>query len=516
MEVKSICIVGGGTSGWSMALALHKKLPQVDVTLVESSSIGTIGVGEATQPGVHHFINSYLGLKEEDWMPASDAIYKSGALFRNFNTLDTEDVVHHTFMADSEEGQNIYNWGIKKAILENVRSTDYADTFYAAPHMIDKRKFSKREGRVWYASHLDASKFADFAKEHTCNYINHIIGTISKVITGDKGIEKIVLEGGKIVYADLFIDCSGFKSLLLEKSLGGSFKDMTKVLPNDTALATRIPYTNKEEQINGSTDCQALSSGWAWTIPLWSRIGSGYVYSSKFISEKEALQEFKSLLLLSHSKELVDTLTFKNIPMKVGYQETPWIKNCVAVGLSSQFVEPLESTGLLFVSFSVQQIIDLLKSNDCHYTDLTRSRYNKYSKKLFDEAFQFVLLHYLNTKRGDTAYWRHISDNIKVEPFILDFISQIGSGNWELELREIFPTLSWEHIIAGFNIVDIAHNVLLDGIRLDSYGDQVPDRATEIINELQLNKGLRLKEVENMPTLYQYLKEGIYGNDSDS
>lgn len=514
MEVKSICIAGGGTSGWAMALAILKKIPEVPVTLVESSKIGPIGVGEATQPLVQDFFNEYLGLEEQEWMRETDAIYKVGGVFRNFNTLENGDEVHHTFWTDSEDNTNIYEWGVKKAILADIPYTDYARTFYAAPGMIDEGKFSKREGRTWYASHLDANKFAEYAKNKCSSRITHVIGSITEVTRGEQGIETLSVdteEGLKILQADLFIDCTGFRAKLIKDAMGSEFKDMTKVLPNDMAVAVRVPYSDKETQLKGFTNCQALTSGWAWTSPLWARIGSGYVFSTKFITPEKALEEFKEYLYLSHDKSLIDGLEFSFLPMRVGYTETPWVKNCVAIGLSSQFVEPLESTGLLFVISSIQEIIRLLKSNDLHHTELARSRYQKYSKELFDEAFQFVLLHYLNTKRTDTPYWRHISNNIKTEPFVLNFISQIEKGDWDLELSKIFPRISWEHILVGFNIIDVSYGVQLDNQSLESYGNTVPPKAWEILDSLSNTTYLNAKEVQEMPTLYQYLKDNIYG-----
>ena len=511
MKVNTVCIVGGGSAGWSTALAFLKKMGNIEVTLIESSDIGTIGVGEATQPGVTKFFNEYLGLDEATWIKETDATYKVGSTFTNFNNLEEGDTVNHTFWTHREADHSVYDWGIKKRVIDGVTNRDYSPSLYAAPYMLEDRKFGKRDDTSpWYACHLDASKFAEFAKTESKKLgLTHILDTVIGVNVGDAGITSLELkEGGEVVY-DLFIDCTGFSSALIQKALGSNFIDKTSELPNDSAIATRLEYSDKEAELKVHTQCTAISNGWVWEVPLWSRKGTGYVYSSKFVTQEQAETEFLSHLSSKYPDSVINDLELKHLKMRVGYQETPWIKNCVAIGLSSQFLEPLESTGLLFTVYSIQDCISLLQTNNRHLNGLMASRYNDSSTKMFFEAYDFVLLHYMNTQRDDTAYWRHLS-SLSPSKNLLDSLYEIEkNGVWKLETSRVFPEISWEHIITGFNILDLSDRLTIEGETLDK--ERHYDNILATLEYLKNREVSNTMEVLEMHTSYQYLRGNIYG-----
>jgi tryptophan halogenase len=520
-RAESICIVGGGSAGWITALAIIENIAEISVTLVEDPNTPSVGVGEATQPGVQRFFKKYLNLEEEDWMKSTDATYKVGGYFKNFNSLDLGDKVYHALVTGEEEdNSNVYSWGIKK-LKHGLLNNEYSRDTYYAPKMSEGVKFDKRgkEEEAWYAVQFDATKFAELSKDIClAKGITYVPGKVVSVnVSDDLKIDHIKLDSGKGIKADFFIDCTGFRSLLIEGALSSKFIDMSEYLPNDYAIATKIPYTDKATEMEPITGAQALSAGWAWNIPLQSRIGAGYVYSSKFISKDRAETEFLEYLTNKYPVEK-ESLELTHIKMKVGYQETPWKSNCLAIGLSSLFIEPLESTGLTFITSSVERFIKYITVNNLQYSKLTQSRYNEASIRLFEEAYNFVIAHYLNTTRGDSEYWRFIRDELDTTTSLKEYLYKIDEGGgWEPSTTILFHKAAWEQILIGFNIVDVSSNVELEGLPISRNNIEEP-RVRSLLASLQTYESNIEEEVQRMSSLYNYLKhkENLYGNDSDS
>jgi len=446
MNLNNICIVGGGTSGWMLAAAMEKHSPSIKVTLVESPEVGNIGVGESTVPVVSRFIEDYLGFEEKEWMPFCDAVYKTSIKFNNFKNL--EHSLYHPFWGPREGELNGLNWAVKKALDASTSSAEYYQSYYSSVLMSRDNTFKKTTD-FNYAHHLDATKFGEFCKNH-CSSINHVIGHISEVpLTSEGAIDKLVFRDGRTIRADLYIDCTGFSALLLGKTLKEEFIYSKDYLLNDSAVVTRIPYEedSKKDEVLPYTDCTALTAGWVWNIPLWSRVGVGYVYSSSYASKEEAQEEFKQ-----HLKERfgsrAEEAEFAHIPIKAGRYKRPWVKNCASLVLSSGFVEPLESTGLALMVLQVKTLVSLFSAGT--YNSLDRDIFNTASNTHVDEVVDFISVHYSSTDRCDSPYWKHINSNISIPYKITGEMNTICKE--EKSVGGVFTYKSWENIMIGFGI----------------------------------------------------------------
>jgi len=443
MIVNSICIAGGGSSGWMLAVALQKYAPNIKVTLVESPKVGNVGVGESTIPSVSRFITRYLGFEEKEWMPYCDAVYKSAIKFQDFKHKGH--VLYHPFWDDDEDGRNGFEWAVKNVLdPENSNTLEYYYSIYKSTLMCRDNKFKAFDG---HAHHMDATKFGEFCKDK-CSSINHVIGHISSVdVSIDKYIQRLELEDGSYVESDLFVDCTGFASVLLGKALEEEFVSSKEVLLNDRAIFARMFYTkdSKAEELQPYTDCTALSSGWAWNIPLWNKIGTGYVYSSEFLSKEEAEKEFSEYLSDRYSVDRVDVESFNHVNIKAGKHKRAWVNNCASLVLSTGFVEPLESTGLALIAHQIEKIVSIVKNNTYNKFDL--ETYNHYVDESIEEVVDFVSLHYVSSDRMDSPYWRFINKNIKVTSTLTDKLAHPSK-----RLKYYFTDKSWECILIGFEV----------------------------------------------------------------
>ena len=342
-EINSITIVGGGSSGWMTAATLIRFFPNKKITIIEPENIPTIGVGESTLGSINNWLN-FIGIKKEDFMKESDASYKLSIKFKGFYH-ENDEAFHYPFgfpmfeILDDFGGPE--EWHLLKSLNKKLSITDYVNCFYSSSSLINNNKYSENLNNqfenynpdVDSAVHFDAIKFANWLKNNIClpEGVSLINSHVVDVSVNELGIEKIILSNGDIIESDLFIDCTGFKSILLSSVGDNKFIDYSDIIPNNSAWAARVPYSNKEKELEPYTTCTALKNGWAWNIPLWSRIGTGYVYSNKFISKENSLKEFKEYL---SNKFLIDpeVLDFNHIDFKVGIYEKTWIGNVVAIG----------------------------------------------------------------------------------------------------------------------------------------------------------------------------------------
>jgi hypothetical protein len=515
MKIKSLCIVGGGSAGWMTAVALIKKTKDIKITLVESADIETIGVGEATQPLVLSFINEYLGFKETEWMPYCDATYKSAIRFNNFTRKDN-DSIYHTFWTQAEEHHSVYDWSVKQFLDSNIDTGDYAESLFTAQPMCEQSKFSKLEDEGFmYAHHMDATKFGQYSKEYClAQGIEHIVGTVSDINVSDSGdIKSLKVDNGKVVEADFFIDCTGFASVLLGKTLNVPFISELDDLPNDRAITTRIPYKSEEFKKRHTppyTDSTAVSCGWVWNIPLWSRIGTGIVYSSKFTTDDEAEKEFKQELERRFGADgiITNDLEFRKIKMRVGQQEQVWKNNCLAIGLSAQFIEPLESTGLIFTVNQVRAFTDQLVGFNNEVSKVFCDRYNQLIRVLFKETKDFIRLHYVNTQRDDTDYWKFFKNQPTGDSLLKALTNIAEKNDWNVELNKMFSNKSWEHIVVGCGILNLGHNLNISKTQPLTLEDK--DVINEVLGRLDNIKKANFKEVEGMLSHYDYLEQFIH------
>lgn len=423
---KRIVIVGGGSAGWMTASHLKKAMPGLEVTLLESANIKTVGVGEATFSTIKLFFD-FLGLDESDWMPNCNAGYKLAIKFRNWRA-DGGHFFHPFQRYESVEGFNMGEWWLKlKRGQQPSEPFDYACFMVPAlcdaqrsPRFLDGRVFDDKvqdyfkvdfrgkknilaEHKVQYpyAYHFDASLLARFLQGYAIQRgARQVVDDVAEVkLREDGSISHLVtLEHGEI-HGDLYVDCTGFRGLLINQALGEPFISFADSLLCDRAIALQIPRDIKADGMNPYTSATALSSGWVWDIPLYGRVGTGYVYSSQFMREEDAEREFRE-----HLGAASDGLHANHIKIRVGRCRNSWVKNCVAIGLSSGFVEPLESTGIFFIQNGIEELVNHLPT--AIPDEETTRNYNRVVGECIDGVRDFLILHYRTTDRTDTEFWR--------------------------------------------------------------------------------------------------------------
>ena len=406
MKTNKILIVGGGSAGWMAAATLINQFPNKDITVIESPNIPTVGVGESTLGKINDWLE-LLGIKDKDFMPYTDASYKLSIRFEDF--YKKNDGGYHYPFGYPIENDRVGNkelWFLKKKLYPETPVNDYADQHFINMAYVNENKFDVNDD-VTSAYHFDATKFGLWLKDHYCipRGVKHILEDVNTIETNEDGIVSL----NNKHTADMYIDCTGFKSLLLGETLKEHFNDYSNILPNNKAWATRVPYKDKEKELVSYTNCTAIENGWVWNIPSWERIGTGYVYSDKFVSDEEALNEFKRHLDKKGSD--YSNSQFKNIKMKVGIHDRLFVKNVCAIGLSAGFIEPLESNGLLSVHEFLINLIKILRRGDEDtISQWDRDSFNIECKRFFDSFAEFVAMHYALSHREDTKYWKNISN----------------------------------------------------------------------------------------------------------
>ncbi|NLR20435.1 tryptophan 7-halogenase [Pseudoalteromonas sp. CO342X] len=411
-EISKVVIVGGGTAGWIAACHIAKKLnpnenDNISITLLDSPDIPTIGVGEGTVPVIKDTLK-YFGIKESDFIGQCDVTFKHSIKFVNWchnPSAVEEDFYHHLF-----DFPNIRPFDVTPHWLLNkeLASKKYADLVSVQSYICEKalppKRLSDKEfsGLFNYAYHLDAGKFTELLRQHAIHKlgVKNLKCNVTKAnLNEEHFIESLELDNGERVKGDFFVDCSGFQSLLIEQSLGGKFIDKGSELLADTALAVQVDYDTPNATIKPYTTSTAQKYGWIWDIGLTTRRGIGYVYSSKYQTEESA----RSTLLnyIEDSKMLSQV---RKLPMKVGYQQTPWINNCVAMGLSQGFVEPLEATGLLMFDVTARMFAEAFP-RDVENIKLRQKRFNEDVTQMWESTTDFIKLHYYLSKRDDSAFW---------------------------------------------------------------------------------------------------------------
>jgi tryptophan halogenase len=417
-KVEKILIVGGGTAGWFAASAISKWLPDVELSLVESPNVGTIGVGESTIAHINKFFNSLdMNIEgEEDWMPHCNAIYKASIQFSDF--YQKGDSYMYPFGSLDLSGCRFAcdDWFLKKWLYPDTKPRDFVDTFFPQMPLIYKNKVTKNEvfndqgdrpienyfPKRDMAYQLDAVKLAQWMKGKFCKDITHIEDDVINIAVNNQGfINGISTVNHGELKADLYLDCSGFKSLLIEGTLNEPWIDWRDDLINNRTWATHIPYKDKETEMRLYTDCKGIDNGWVWNIPLWENIGTGYVFSNDFVSEDNALKEFQDHIGYG------DELDYKLINIRNGRHKRAWVKNCVAIGLSNGFVEPLESSGLLLIHEPIELLIKTLTQRGGLINQFDRDSFNFISNQTIDSWKYFVASHFYMSQRDDTEYWQY-------------------------------------------------------------------------------------------------------------
>lgn len=459
--MKKIIIVGGGTAGWMTANLMAEKWQSqlanktLSLTLIESPDIGVIGVGEGSTPQLKLFFDK-IGVSESQWMPKCNATYKNGILFKNWSTKPGFEQYFHPFtsLIDAHTAPAfVYNTQYRRKGVDIDCSPDrFFLSAYLAKHQKSPIGNENFPFDIGYGYHFDAVLLGQFLRDLAISKgVNHVSDTVTQINSQTNGdLQSVVLSSGEEINGDFFVDCTGFASLLLQKTLKVPFHSFDDNLFNDSAVTIATPH-KKNEKLNSQTISTAMKYGWAWDIPLTNRTGNGYVYSSKFCSAEQAEDELRNKLGLTDK-----SLPAHHLKMKVGRVDQHWHQNCVAIGLSQGFIEPLEATALHFVQESIEGFIDAYSEG--HYSSKFQPQFNEKMNARFDGIRDYIVAHYRLSNREDTEYWRlngenpHISNNLKriVQCWING--DDLNKALIQPGMVSFYPPVSWHAILAGYGI----------------------------------------------------------------
>ncbi len=453
--LKHVVVAGGGAAGWMTALLLANSAygERLRVTVLESPMVGTIGVGEGSTPWLRGFFDS-LGIEESEWMPACNATYKSGITFDGWSTRPGYESYFHPFASMLDNltmPQFVHN---VHARLNDADVHAHPDRFFISTRVARGGLAPKPQRSfpfdIWYGYHFDSVLLGQFLQQKALQRgVHHLPRHIDAVTLDERGdIRALKLEGGEALAGDFFVDCTGFASLLIDKALHTPFVSYAENLFNDAAIA--LP-SSPDATLSSQTVSTALSHGWAWKIPLTSRNGNGYVYSSAFCSADAAETELRTRLGL-----LDADVPARHLKMRIGRVTEHWRRNCVAIGLSQGFIEPLEATALLFVQRTAALLVAALEKGDLGET--ARSSFNAQVNAKFEGTRDYIVTHYKTNTRTDTDYWRANAANVALSDPLRQLL-----GTW-LASRPIvpgldkgvfgagYPTMSWYCLLAGMGI----------------------------------------------------------------
>lgn len=438
-KIKKVVIVGGGTAGWMSAATLSKILREtVDVTLIESDDIPTVGVGEATIPTLMSF-HQLLDINEQEFVRAVNGTFKLGISFESWCDVD-QDYFHSFGMT----GKDHWAAGFQHFWLK-AKQEGYAKDFgqYCAELVaaLDNRFAITPKTGLNYAYHIDAGLYAKFLRTFSEEYgAKRVEGKVTDVaLHQDTGfIKHVELKSGQIIEGDLFIDCSGFRGLLIEQTLHTGYDDWSHFLPCDSAVAVQTESTGEPVPYTRSI---ARDAGWQWRIPLQNRIGNGMVFCSRYLSDDEAID---SLLKNVEGRPLNEPRVIK---FKTGSRRKHWNKNCIAIGLSSGFIEPLESTSIHLIQRSITRLLQMFPHHGIVDADI-----NEFNQQMFSEIHNtrdFIVLHYCVTNRRDTPFWRHCA-SMPIPESLQHRIELFREAGRVFKVpTELFGENSWIQVMLG-------------------------------------------------------------------
>ncbi|WP_206483394.1 tryptophan halogenase family protein [Thalassotalea sp. G2M2-11] len=469
VEIKKIVIVGGGTAGWLAANHLAKNLltekaDSVQITLIESPNIPTIGVGEGTVPMMRQSLQ-HLGISETEFIVECDATFKQGIKFVDWvnNPVQNEpNYYHHIFDYPHQPGFNLTPYWIQdikntgKSYVDSISIQGRLCDLGLAPKTITTPEY---QGVASYGYHLDASKFSALLTKHAVEKlgVEHIKTEVCDVIMHKNGdIHSVVTDTHGEIVADFFIDCTGFKAMLIGDKLNVAFKDKSDTLFVDHAVAIQVPYPEKNADIASSTISTALSCGWVWDIGLKERRGVGHVYSSNHISHEQAEQQLRDYI-----GPISENIDSRRIPMKIGYREKFWHQNCVALGLAQGFVEPLEATGLLVFDATAKMLAEQFPSSKLDMP-LIAKQFNMRVSATWENVIDFVKAHYCLSKRTDSDFWR---DNRNAETIPETLQERLARWQYQppsaydfASKYDIFNVENYQYILYGMDFdTDLSH-----------------------------------------------------------
>ncbi|WP_425998451.1 tryptophan halogenase family protein [Caulobacter sp. DWR1-3-2b1] len=448
--VRKVVVAGGGTAGWMAAAALSKQLgPLLDITLVESDDIGTVGVGESTIPTARTF-NALLGIDEAQFMRETQSTFKLGISFENWGQIGDRYI--HSF---GQVGKSTWMGGFHHFWLQARAQGfggDLGDYCFELKAAEAEKFFTDNEATTNYAYHLDATLYGRFLRKMSEGRgVRRLEGKIASVSQrADNGfIEALVLESGEVIEGDLFIDCTGFRGLLIEQTLKAGWDDWSPWLPTNSALAVQTTSTGPAVPY---TRAIAHRAGWRWKIPLQHRVGNGLVYCSDYMSDDEARAQ---LLAEIEGEPLIEP---RVIRYGAGRRRKTWSKNCVALGLASGFVEPLESTSIHMIMIGVTRLMQLFPFGGV--TNALVERYNRLAEDELEKIRDFIILHYKATERTDSPFWDYcrtmeIPDSLAQRIALFRESAQVYQTPGEL-----FQVDSWLQVLLGQKVEPSSHHMM--------------------------------------------------------
>ncbi len=499
--IRSVLVVGGGTAGWLSATYLQRALgATVKVTLIESKTIGRIGVGEATVSTLRYTLQ-FLGFEEHDWMPHVGAAYKLAVRFENWNKPPSEggDIFYHPFFERNEpvvnplpaympevgEGVSLMHYWHRRQLAGDEQP--YAYAVFPGPAICDARKApgfkDSRVLEIPAAYHLDAFKMQTFlTAKATERGVEHVVDDVLEVLLDERGyISGLRTAERGVISADLYIDCSGFRSVLLGKALGEPFDSAAKSLWCDSAVATRPK--NAAGDLEPYTNARASEAGWMWNIPLYHRSGTGYVYCSRYKSKDEAEREIRDYL----GARADDDTHVAHLRFTPGRYRRAMVKNCVGIGLAANFIEPLESTTIFLIEYALANLITYLPDRD--FAEARAARYNSIVGQMFDEVRDFIILHFWGCNRRDTPFWRDLVEQIEIPPSLAEHLAffEVNLPAGERFRNFAFRERSYACLLAGLGKLPkhtyplIAH---FDGTAADRAFAEIRSRTQDLVARL--------------------------------
>ena len=494
--IQRICILGGGTAGWMTAAALSKVLgdQSIKIELIESESIGTVSVGEATIPQIRAF-NHLLGLDEMDFMRHTQGTFKLGIEFIDWHKPGTAYLHPFGPYGVNMAGVPFHHYWLKEGRQHSLESYCLEAMAARAGKFIPAvERAGAAAKQINYAFHFDAVAYAAYLRKFAEQRgVKRSEGRMQSVelhpVTGF--VQALMMQNGQKIEADLFIDCSGFKGLIIEKALHSGFEDWSHWLPCDRAIAQPCALTEPPKPYTQSI---AQSAGWQWRIPLQHRVGNGHVYSSHYVDDDKALQVLHNTMLAEPEAEP------NYLRWQTGRRREVWKKNCIAIGLSAGFLEPLESTGIQLIQSAISRLLSLFP--DKRFATETIDTFNRYSTFEMERIRDFIILHYKANERDDSDFWRYCR-TMKIPSSLEDKIQLYQqSGRIFRENNELFSDISWLSVLNGQGAVPESYHPL---------ADQLPD------DKLQIQLSSLRKQVQDivavMPAqadfIDQYCKAGV-------
>lgn len=454
---QKILIVGGGTAGWMAAALLQAVWSKlgVQISLIESPDVPIIGVGEGSTPLLRRFF-SMLNIAEEKWMPACNATYKAGIRFAGWSSRAGYEQYFHPFFsgADRPAVQRFFTDCDQRRQAGSVHI--HPDNYFIATELANNNFSpvaiaSPKTASLEYGYHFDSGLLGAFLREHVVGLgLTHISDHVVQIKQAEDGsIAGMCSQSNGELQADLYIDCTGFSGLLISKTLQEKTLSFKENLFNDTAMALQTPLP-VNECIPSETRSEALSAGWAWKIPLANRFGNGYVYSSAFISRDSAEKEFRDYLGIGDQD-----VPIKHLNMPVGRIQNHWKKNCLAIGLSQGFIEPLEATALMTTQATIENFINCIH-HVSQVTDAVKDRFNFHVNQMIEGIRDYIVSHYCVNSRTDTDYWRACREDVKRSAELDELLRVWESGDNLIELlikqggRQNYYPESWYCLLAGY------------------------------------------------------------------